>query len=1301
MSKVEQLRKCLQAARKNLNAKGYKYIPGESKLMDCKPFEIAYQDCIEKIWPEEPWWKVTNYWDIFDAMMGGLSDEEVIDEIINHVAPEYLKEGVEKAKVEDGHSYEEYMKKFGRAYNDGELWDFSEEDFKGGAIEVNPGITYWKIEVEGEPRYFETSLEEALHHEKKSLDEGTSNFPTRFPHDFPLLVFYTIEEVYDRMDYDSDKPEESDFEDEDGNVDEDAYWDAVEKFEQEYFDKIDCCVLDESQVDELEDKLYDFNQETKNIAYEADVVNGEQQYGDKLNLEDVELKIEAGYYEAAYIDVDHEEYLDGIEEGEWKDAQIKRIKDFMLSLKEEFGLSQYVVGWGPASNGETGYKKVENLKEDGEEWECQHCHKHFPATDEGGRVETDMGFLCHGCIKDLEGKGEKLHFEDEVKENMYDGKKGGNKGSVKTKVHVNKNAGNPKRNMEIFNHMMDVGTPKSGTTVGMASVSLGEEVEEVAREEYCLMSGGNNIDCYDSKEEAIESAKEYAEELKNRGIEREVYVLLVKYGPKDEHGDEPELGTEGVWSNGIEESLKEGKLNEVADWQKDPKEVAKIIKDWKNDGRADLTDDKIRKILIEYGTEESVIDKAFELADFDSVEGNIFADEEPKKDTPKAEEPKEEPKSSEVDVDSAIKSLNDFKSKVLSGDRSKLHYAIVFVSGDTKDKVVSSLKSKFGPFIIENFNSMNPMDLKNALSKKSLAILIWDVDVPFKGASTSWKNGAELKLNLSGKEVSESLKEDIDEYDPDFKECCEDVARGLEAGWWHGMTRSERSWGLEVNGGDGNQFSPAFADVISYECSYPVREGNFSMGDLDCNIQKSSFPEHIDFSNESDREMIKTDLKNVGCSEEDIEKFFNDEISEIEFFISYDIDIDDLDEGEEDEIDLPKEVTMDAQTMNDLGINPSETEGDELDELIGDWLSDEYGFCHYGFEYDVEGDHINIYNIEWDTSESLKEDTVKQNGKWVNKGKEGTHGEFKTKKAADAQRKAMFANGYKEELVNENKHDDGIKPQPDPLDVEEVYLSDKVTQVLDDYGILYGDVVENGDGTVNIVGVDESEWDEVVEAIESELGLSVLVPDPDHGEFDDELIVREALEEASSAEKKAYRDGGKAFDDLVQGKAIARIKDPEMRQAAVTLAKSGNSKGLKRFVGDRKETQATQAFMKKQQVMKDAGLTESEGLKGKIISVIKNYLKKHGYEDSDIEWFVVEEKPYEDGEGHKANHVQIRNELVGFYEADELIKELDEIVEPGYFEPYDAYVWDAYAWEQTEEDKARYAEFKKWLNKGE
>lgn len=55
------------------------------------------------------------------------------------------------------------------------------------------------------------------------------------------------------------------------------------------------------------------------------------------------------------------------------------------------------------------------------------------------------------------------------------------------------------------------------------------------------------------------------------------------------------------------------------------------------------------------------------------------------------------------------------------------------------------------------------------------------------------------------------------------------------------------------------------------------------------------------------------------------------------------------------------------------------------------------------------------YN-NWDAS-PMNEDTIKtKDGKWTNKGEEGTHGKFKTKKEADAQRKAMFANGFKENL---------------------------------------------------------------------------------------------------------------------------------------------------------------------------------------------------------------------------------------------------------------------------------------------
>lgn len=69
-----------------------------------------------------------------------------------------------------------------------------------------------------------------------------------------------------------------------------------------------------------------------------------------------------------------------------------------------------------------------------------------------------------------------------------------------------------------------------------------------------------------------------------------------------------------------------------------------------------------------------------------------------------------------------------------------------------------------------------------------------------------------------------------------------------------------------------------------------------------------------------------------------------------------------------------------------------------------------------GFYLDAD-DRVRLKVAE-PKEECLIEDTVKQaDGKWVNKGEEGTHGEFDTKKEADAQRKAMFANGYKENLM--------------------------------------------------------------------------------------------------------------------------------------------------------------------------------------------------------------------------------------------------------------------------------------------
>jgi len=98
--------------------------------------------------------------------------------------------------------------------------------------------------------------------------------------------------------------------------------------------------------------------------------------------------------------------------------------------------------------------------------------------------------------------------------------------------------------------------------------------------------------------------------------------------------------------------------------------------------------------------------------------------------------------------------------------------------------------------------------------------------------------------------------------------------------------------------------------------------------------------------------------------------------------------------------------------------------GELTDDNIDEWET-EYNDGRKPYPPFPTRDILRYYkqghDIRKSADESLEEDTVKQGNHWVNKGKEGAHGEFKTKKAADAQRKAMFANGYKAEKLAEEK----------------------------------------------------------------------------------------------------------------------------------------------------------------------------------------------------------------------------------------------------------------------------------------
>ena len=109
-------------------------------------------------------------------------------------------------------------------------------------------------------------------------------------------------------------------------------------------------------------------------------------------------------------------------------------------------------------------------------------------------------------------------------------------------------------------------------------------------------------------------------------------------------------------------------------------------------------------------------------------------------------------------------------------------------------------------------------------------------------------------------------------------------------------------------------------------------------------------------------------------------------------------------------------------------------------QKIGKLTPEENANVYYGI--------IDMYNY----FKGLTEDIEKtKSGKWVNRGKEGTHGEFKTKKAAREQQKAMFARGFKESIK--------------PTNAEKIY--DKLQKDLNKLGYQIGLNRRTGDIQIN------------------------------------------------------------------------------------------------------------------------------------------------------------------------------------------------------------------------------------------
>ena len=145
-----------------------------------------------------------------------------------------------------------------------------------------------------------------------------------------------------------------------------------------------------------------------------------------------------------------------------------------------------------------------------------------------------------------------------------------------------------------------------------------------------------------------------------------------------------------------------------------------------------------------------------------------------------------------------------------------------------------------------------------------------------------------------------------------------------------------------------------------------------------------------------------------------------------EGFASYEIDdaYSDLIKELADRVDDPDDDSDVLSAINDGLIYPE----DRLAAILKVLKSNSVAIDDIFSEYEI---YSKLYDdvVKYKKSENLTEDTVKvKDGVWVNKGDDGTHGKFKTKKEADAQRKAMFANGYEESLkedTDEATSDDG------------------------------------------------------------------------------------------------------------------------------------------------------------------------------------------------------------------------------------------------------------------------------------
>ena len=629
-----------------------------------------------------------------------------------------------------------------------------------------------------------------------------------------------------------------------------------------------------------------------------------------------------------------------------------------------------------------------------------------------------------------------------------------------------------------------------------------ESLEEVAREEYCVLVNGNNEECFSDEEEAIKFArKRFAEE----GNDSVVKVHLIKYGPKDEHGDEPEIGFENIWSSHFDESIARMIAQDAEDSKSNNKKVKIIYGSSPKEAKANKPIKVTLKQLDDYKNNYSyveVIEESLDEGRYSDLSNRLREKEKELKELKiKFENAPTEEAKQELDELIYI-CQNDVAN--LKGELAEIRYVDNGSASDysgyeesLKEDITDEVENRVEE-LRDVCKDLSAEELYKTASNEHLWALGSETD---EEATMHEINADAYRILAKEKESNESLKESVDtSYIDIIVKALEKISAKFNSKFkgkyiYSHTGKNPVLKGKVLNITANDIGTNGFADV-KLVIDIEDKNGNNSTISTTCEKISSDFsfedkllkegvsaddPGVVEayafLENNSDGYAFVTQIRtNKGTnqinkgfkSDEELRKFLkeyeenikadDDEVLDIscmyqgqqENFRDIVMKKESLTESRASDLDLPSEVEVSIGELDFEG-DFVDLDDSEIEDILSDYLSDTYGYCHYGFKWkgkEGSNDHLICYDIQWDTSSEDDED-----------------------------------------------------------------LKDKVESVLEEYGILYGDVVDYDD-RVNIVGVDEAEWEEVFDAIKYELGLDALVPDYDHEELDDEIIVmKECLKE--------------------------------------------------------------------------------------------------------------------------------------------------------------------------------------------